>query len=109
MAVVTSSVSKGFPIPDAELGAFANMLDILSDAAGDRRRWQTMPRLVLLFVPLEVLASLQFLIDSQRAGRSLYRTLLFGGTVLSKERDETPARNQPIGRLIEEFVAGGVG
>jgi uncharacterized membrane protein len=48
-AVVTSSVSKGFPIPDAGLGAIAYILDILTGAIGDRRRWRTMPWLVLLF------------------------------------------------------------
>jgi nucleoside-diphosphate-sugar epimerase/uncharacterized membrane protein len=48
-AVVTSWVSKGFPIADAGLGAFAYGLDILAGAIGDRRRWRTMPWMVLLF------------------------------------------------------------
>ncbi|MCA1403295.1 NAD-dependent epimerase/dehydratase family protein [Ensifer sp. IC3342] len=48
-AVVTSWVSKGFPIADAGLGAFAYVLDILAGAIGDRRRWRTMPWMVLLF------------------------------------------------------------
>jgi nucleoside-diphosphate-sugar epimerase/uncharacterized membrane protein len=48
-AVVTSWVSKGFPISDAGLGAFAYALDILAGAIGDRRRWRTMPWMVLLF------------------------------------------------------------
>ncbi|TDW20249.1 nucleoside-diphosphate-sugar epimerase [Rhizobium azibense] len=48
-AVVTSWVSKGFPIADAGLGAFAYALDILAGAIGDRRRWRTMPWMVLLF------------------------------------------------------------
>ena len=48
-AVVTSWVSKGFPIPDAGLGAFAYAMDILAGAIGDRRRWRTMPWMVLLF------------------------------------------------------------
>lgn len=48
-AVVTSSVSRAFPIPDAGLGAVAYLLDILTGAIGDRRRWRTMPWLVLLF------------------------------------------------------------
>ena len=53
-AVVTSWVSKGFPIADAGLGAFAYGLDILAGAIGDRRRWRTMPWMVLLFGPLIV-------------------------------------------------------
>ncbi|THK38967.1 NAD-dependent epimerase/dehydratase family protein [Ensifer sp. MPMI2T] len=48
-AVVTSWVSKGFPIADAGLGAFAYALDILAGAIGDRRRWRTMPWMVFLF------------------------------------------------------------
>ncbi|MBP2233871.1 nucleoside-diphosphate-sugar epimerase/uncharacterized membrane protein [Sinorhizobium kostiense] len=48
-AVVTSWVSKGFPIADAGLGAFAYALDILAGSIGDRRRWRTMPWMVLLF------------------------------------------------------------
>ncbi|MER9233427.1 NAD-dependent epimerase/dehydratase family protein [Mesorhizobium sp. M0622] len=59
-AVVTSWVSKGFPIADAGLGAFAYALDILAGAIGDRRRWRTMPWMVLLFgllvIPLSVVS-----------------------------------------------------
>jgi hypothetical protein len=47
--VITSSVSKAFPIPDAGFGAFAYVLDILTGAVGDKRRWRTMPWLVLVF------------------------------------------------------------
>ena len=64
-AVVTSWVSKGFPIADAGLGAFAYALDILAGAIGDRRRWRTMPWMVLLFglliIPLGVV-SVSFII-----------------------------------------------
>jgi nucleoside-diphosphate-sugar epimerase/uncharacterized membrane protein len=48
-AVVTSSVSKAFPIADAGFGAVAYALDVLTGAVGDQRRWRTMPWLVLLF------------------------------------------------------------
>jgi uncharacterized membrane protein len=48
-AVVTSWVSKGFPVADAGLGAFAYGLDILAGTVGDRRRWRTMPWMTLLF------------------------------------------------------------
>ncbi|WOS65808.1 NAD-dependent epimerase/dehydratase family protein [Sinorhizobium fredii] len=64
-AVVTSWVSKGFPIADAGFGAFAYGLDILAGAIGDRRRWRTMPWMVLLFglliIPLGVV-SVSFII-----------------------------------------------
>ncbi len=59
-AVVTSWVSKGFPIADAGLGAFAYALDILAGSIGDRRRWRTMPWMVFLFgllvIPLGVVS-----------------------------------------------------
>jgi len=59
-AVVTSWVSKGFPIADAGLGAVAYALDILAGAIGDRRRWRTMPWMALLFglliIPLGVVS-----------------------------------------------------
>ena len=59
-AVVTSFVSKGFPIADAGLGAFAYALDILAGSIGDRRRWRTMPWMVFLFglliIPLGVVS-----------------------------------------------------
>lgn len=59
-AVVTSWVSKGFPIADAGLGAFAYGLDILAGTIGDRRRWRTMPWMVFLFglliIPLGVVS-----------------------------------------------------
>src|SRR5690606_21147921 len=48
-AVVTSWVLKGYPIVDAGLGAFFYGLDILAGSIGDRRRWRTMPWMVLLF------------------------------------------------------------
>ncbi|MGK9169486.1 NAD-dependent epimerase/dehydratase family protein [Inquilinus limosus] len=48
-AVITSEVSKAFPIADAGFGAFAYLLDILTGAIGDRRRWRTMPWIVLIF------------------------------------------------------------
>src|SRR5690606_17790519 len=64
-AVVTSWVSKGFPIADAGLGAFAYALDILAGAVGDRRRWRTMPWMVFLFglliIPLGIV-SVSFII-----------------------------------------------
>ena len=57
---MTSWVSKGFPIADAGLGAFAYSLDILAGAIGDSRRWRTMPWMLLLFglliVPLGVVS-----------------------------------------------------
>lgn len=47
--IITSSVSKAWPIPDAGLGAVSYMLEALSGMMGDRRRWRTMPWMVGMF------------------------------------------------------------
>jgi uncharacterized membrane protein len=48
-AVITSDMSKAWPIPDAGLGGVAYMLEILMAVMGDKRRWRTMPWMVLAF------------------------------------------------------------
>ena len=119
--VLTSDVSRAFPISDAGLGAYAYMIEILSGFMGDARRWRTMPWMVALFgiavVPLgiistvliilqplavgawcafclisgglmlimvalsldEIVAMIQFLVQSKREGRSVWRTFWVGG------------------------------
>jgi uncharacterized membrane protein len=47
--IITSSVSQAWPVPDAGLGALTYMLEILTGVIGSRRRWRTMPWLVLVF------------------------------------------------------------
>lgn len=47
--IITSSVSQAWPVSDAGLGALTYMLEILTGVIGSRRRWRTMPWLVLLF------------------------------------------------------------
>lgn len=58
--IITSSVSKAWPVPDAGLGALTYMLEILIGLIGSARRWRTMPWLVLIFgimiVPLGVIS-----------------------------------------------------
>jgi nucleoside-diphosphate-sugar epimerase len=50
--VITSDVSKAWPVPDAGLGAAAYMLEALMGLMGDRRRWRTMPWMVAAFFVL---------------------------------------------------------
>ena len=63
--IVTSDVSKAWPIADAGLGAVTYMFEILMGVMGDRRRWRTMPWMVAMFgfvvVPLGVV-SIYFII-----------------------------------------------
>lgn len=122
--VLTSTVSKAFPISDAGLGAFTYLVELLSGFMGDPRRWRTMPWMVALFglmvVPLgvvsvvlimlqpvvvgawctacllsalfmlimialsldEVIAMIQFLVQTRRAGKSVWRTFWRGGDAL---------------------------
>jgi nucleoside-diphosphate-sugar epimerase/uncharacterized membrane protein len=64
-AIVTSDVSKAWPIADAGLGAVSYLFEVLMGAMGDRRRWRTMPWMVMAFgivvVPLGVV-SIYFII-----------------------------------------------
>ena len=58
--VLTSDVSRAFPIPDAGLGAVAYMVEFLMGFMGDKRRWRTMPWMVTFFgilvVPLGIVS-----------------------------------------------------
>lgn len=60
VSVLTSDVSRAFPIPDAGLGAFAYMIEFLMGFMGDKARWRTMPWMVTFFgilvVPLGVVS-----------------------------------------------------
>jgi len=147
--VITSWASKAWPIPDAGLGAATYLLEVLSGALGDRRRWRTMPWLVLAFglliVPLgavsiafiiiqptligtwcglclvtavitvvmipysldELVATGQFLYQSKRGGRSLWRTFWLGGSLPGGGRDKGPDLTAPFSRTMRAFLTGG--
>lgn len=47
--IIDSWLSRAFPVSDAGLGAVSYLIEALSGAMGDRRRWRTMPWLVVLF------------------------------------------------------------
>ncbi|MDP3857738.1 MAG: vitamin K epoxide reductase family protein [Stagnimonas sp.] len=63
--IITSSVSKAWPIADGGLGAVSYMLEVLMGLMGGRQRWRTMPWMVAAFgvvvVPLGVV-SIYFII-----------------------------------------------
>lgn len=58
--VLTSKVSRAWPISDAGLGAMTYMLEFLMGLMGDQRRWRTMPWMVAGFgfvvVPLGIVS-----------------------------------------------------
>ena len=47
--VITSAVSRAFPVSDAAVGGYTYLLEILTGIVGSRMRWRTMPWLVVLF------------------------------------------------------------
>jgi nucleoside-diphosphate-sugar epimerase len=63
--IITSQVSKAWPVADGGLGAVTYMLEVLMGVMGDRSRWRTMPWMVMMFgivvVPLGVV-SIYFII-----------------------------------------------
>ena len=65
--VITSAVSKAFPVSDAALGGYSYALEILTGLVGARMRWRTMPWLVVLFglmiVPLGITSILFIIIQ----------------------------------------------
>jgi hypothetical protein len=131
--IITSDVSKAWPVPDAGLGAVSYLLEALSGMMGDRRRWRTMPWMVGMFgvlvIPLgcvsiffiiiqpivigtwctlclataaamvimlpysfdEIVAMLQFLIQTKRQGNPLWTTFWKGGVAQGARTDPSPA------------------
>jgi hypothetical protein len=47
--IITSSVSRAWPVSDAAVGGYTYLLEILTGIVGSRMRWRTMPWLVVLF------------------------------------------------------------
>ncbi len=47
--IITSEVSEAWPVADAGLGATVYVMEIITGLIGDKRRWRTMPWVVLLF------------------------------------------------------------
>lgn len=54
LQVITSAVSKAFPVSDAGLGALAYSLEVLMGFKGGSKRWRTMPWIVIGFAILIV-------------------------------------------------------
>jgi nucleoside-diphosphate-sugar epimerase/uncharacterized membrane protein len=52
--IITSDMSRAWPIPDAGLGAAAYMIETLMGAMGTATRWRTMPWMVTFFFILVV-------------------------------------------------------
>lgn len=85
-AVITSSVSEAFPIPDAALGGYTYALEIVTGIVGSRARWRTMPWLVFLFglmiAPLGVVSILFVIIQPIVIGTWATLTLVGAAAML---------------------------
>lgn len=49
VTILNSKISHILPIPDALLGAFGYFLDAVTGVIGGKRRWRTMPWMVIVF------------------------------------------------------------
>lgn len=85
-AIITSSVSQAFPIPDAALGGYTYALEIVTGLVGSRARWRTMPWLVVLFglmiAPLGVVSILFVIIQPIVIGTWATLTLIGAAVML---------------------------
>ncbi|MBU0555796.1 MAG: NAD-dependent epimerase/dehydratase family protein [Alphaproteobacteria bacterium] len=85
-AVITSSVSEAFPIPDAALGGYTYALEIVTGLIGSQARWRTMPWLVFLFglmiAPLGVVSIFFIIIQPIVIGTWATLTLIAAAAML---------------------------
>lgn len=106
-AVITSPVSKAFPIPDAALGGYTYALEMVTGLIGSRARWRTMPWLVFLFglmiAPLGIVSIAFVIIQPIVIGTWATLTLLGAAAILIQipySLDELLATVQFIRRRV---------
>ncbi|NGX57527.1 MAG: hypothetical protein K940chlam3_00419 [Chlamydiae bacterium] len=118
--VITSKVSKGFPVADAGLGAMAYTIETLMAAHGGVRRWHTIPWFVVLFailvVPLGFTSIVLIMLQPIMVGHWCFWCLLTAVSMLfmiALALDEVIAvlqylhRARKEGRLSKVFWRGG--
>ncbi len=147
--VITSSLSRSFPIPDAGLGALAYTIEFLLGFKGGTRRWYSMPWIVLLFaimvIPVgiisiilitcqpilvghwcfwclltalsmlimisltvdEAVAGLQFLWQTHKSDKSLWKVFWKGGEPDGATEDtRSPKMSKEYGKIIPSMFWG---
>lgn len=107
--ILTSKVSKAFPVSDAGLGAVAYSVEALMGFMGDRRRWRTMPWMVAFFgvvvIPLGFVQVLLVIMQPIMVGTWCTLCLLsaFGMLwMISLTVDEVVAMGQFLVRLMRQ-------
>jgi uncharacterized membrane protein len=85
--VLESDVSRAWPVSDAGLGAAMFAIDLLMTCAGDRRRWRTMPWLVLLFgvmiIPVGIVSIVLVMLQPVAVGAWCFWCLITAVTTLA--------------------------
>ena len=107
--VLTSDVSRAFPIPDAGLGAVAYMVEFLMGFMGDKRRWRTMPWMVTFFgilvVPLGVVSITLIILQPLAVGAWCTFCLIAAGAMvvmIALTLDEVVAMGQFLAQAHRE-------
>lgn len=84
--VLTSDVSKAWPVSDAGLGAMTYMLEMLMGLMGDQRRWRTMPWMVAGFgfvvVPLGIVSIVLVIMQPLAVGAWCFLCLFTAAAML---------------------------
>lgn len=121
-AVLTSRISKAWPVSDAGLGSLVYLLEVLSGLMGDARRWRTMPWMVAMFgvavVPLGVASIVLVILQPLAVGTwctLCLATALFMLLMIPLALDEVVAMGQFLAREVRSgrsfwkaFFLGGV-
>lgn len=118
--VISSPLSKSFPIPDAGLGAMAYTIETLMGAHGSERRWHSLPWFTLLFaflvIPVGLVSIILIMLQPIIVGHWCFWCLLTAFCMLwmiALSVDEVAAtlqflkRERDAGRLWSSFWRGG--
>lgn len=119
--IITSAVSRSWPIPDGGLGAVSYLLEVLMGAMGGRQRWRTMPWMVAAFgivvVPLGVVSIYFIIIQPIVIGTWCTLCLIAAGAMtlmIPYTLDELVAMGQFLGQahrrgepVLRLFFVGG--
>ena len=107
--VLTSSVSRSFPVADAGLGALAYLIEFLMGFMGDKHRWRTMPWMVsffgILVVPLGLVSITLIILQPLAVGSWCTPCLLAAGamlTMIALTLDEVAATLQFLAQARRE-------
>ncbi len=110
--VLTSDVSKAWPVSDAGLGAMTYLVEALSGFMGDGRRWRTMPWMVAIFglavIPLGIVSIVLVIMQPLAVGEWCTLCLFTAAAMLLMiplSLDEVVAMVQFVARRRREGVS----